>query len=210
MDYVITNPTNKIFIRLDSKGSPQTCVSQMAQRFEFSKAKNILTNLPKMLKNFGFRVEPVPEIPSKKSEKEKVELKVFKKENYIISENISRWIEKFGMCGDIIKEARKRKEELIAELSNVDKEISNIIHQIELEDSVDLYRGWLERNQIKVAIKVAREKRRIIKDELIIISSVLKADFRNLDRNNIRKSIEGLSNRKFTLRIIEDGDENAV
>ena len=40
MDYVITNPTNKIFIRLDSKGSPQTCVSQMAQRFEFSKAKN--------------------------------------------------------------------------------------------------------------------------------------------------------------------------
>ena len=206
MDYVITNPTNKIFIRLDSKGSPQTCVSQMAQRFEFSKAKNILTNLPKMLKNFGFRVEPVPEIPSKKSEKEKVELKVLKKENYIISENINRWIEKFGMCSDIIKEARKRKEELIAELSNVDKEISNIIHQIELEDSVDLYRGWLERNQIKAA----REKRRIIKDELIIISSVLKADFRNLDRNNIRKSVEGLSNRKFTLRIIEDGDEDAV
>lgn len=206
MDYVISNPTNKIFIRLDSKGRPQTCVSQMAQRFEFSKAKNILTNLPKMLKNFEFRVEPVPEIPSKKSEKEKVELKVLKKENYIISENISRWIEKFGMCADIIKEARKRKEELIAELSNVDKEISNIIHQIELEDSVDLYRGWLERNQIKAA----REKRRIIKDELIIISSVLKADFRNLDRNNIRKSVEGLSNRKFTLRIIEDGDEDAV
>lgn len=39
---------------------------------------------------------------------------------------------------------------------------------------------------------------------------MLKADFRNLDRNNIRKSVEGLSNRKFTLRIIEDGDEDAV
>lgn len=206
MDYVITNPTNKIFIRLDSKGSPQTCVSQMAQRFEFSKAKNILTNLPKTLKNFGFRVEPVLEIPIKNSEKEKVEPKVLKKENYIVSENISRWIEKFGMCDDIIKEARERKEELIAELSNVDKEISNIIHQIELEDSVDLYRGWLERNQIKAA----RERRRTIKDELIIISSVLKADFHNLDRNNVRKSVEGLLNRKFTLRIVEDGDEDAV
>ena len=206
MDYVITNPTNKIFIRLDSKGSPQTCVSQMAQRFEFSKAKNILTNLPKTLKNFGFRVEPVPEIPIKNSEKEKVEPKVLQKENYIVSENISRWIEKFGMCDDIIKEARERKEELIAELSNVDKKISNIIHQIELEDSVDLYRGWLERNQIKAA----RERRRTIKDELIIISSVLKADFHNLDRNNVRKSVEGLSNRKFTLRIVEDGDEDAV
>lgn len=206
MDYVITNPTNKIFIRLDSKGSPQTCVSQMAQRFEFSKAKNILTNLPKTLKNFGFRVEPVPEIPIKNSEKEKAEPKVLQKDNYIVSENISRWIEKFGMCDDIIKEARERKEELIAELSNVDKEISNIIHQIELEDSVDLYRGWLERNQIKAA----RERRRTIKDELIIISSVLKADFRNLDRNNVRKSVEGLSNRKFTLRIVEDGDEDAV
>ncbi|MGF0102059.1 hypothetical protein [Bariatricus sp. SGI.019] len=206
MDYVITNPTNKIFIRLDSKGSPQTCVSQMAQRFEFSKAKNILTNLPKTLKNFGFRVEPVPEIPIKNSEKEKAEPKVLQKDNYIVSENISRWIEKFGMCDDIIKEARERKEELIAELSNVDKEISNIIHQIELEDSVDLYRGWLERNQIKAA----RERRRTIKDELIIISSVLKADFHNLDRNNVRKSVEGLSNRKFTLRIVEDGDEDAV
>lgn len=206
MDYVITNPTNKIFIRLDSKGSPQTCVSQMAQRFEFSKAKNILTNLPKTLKNFGFRVEPVPEIPIKNSEKEKAEPKVLKKENYIVSENIIRWIDKFGMCDDIIKEARERKEELISELSSVDKEISNIIHQIELEDSVDLYRGWLERNQIKSA----RERRRTIKDELIIISSVLKADFRNLDRNNVRKSVEGLSNRKFTLRIVEDGDEDAV
>lgn len=110
------------------------------------------------------------------------------------------------MCDDIIKEARERKAELITELSNVDKEISNIIHQIELEDSVDLYRGWLERNQIKVA----RERRRVIKDELIIISSVLKADFRNLDRNNVRKSVEGLSTRKFTLRIIEDGDEDAL
>lgn len=206
MDYVITNPTNKIFIRLDSKGSPQTCVCQMAQRFEFSKAKNILTNLPKTLKNFGFRVEPVPEISNKNLEKEKSETKVLKKENYIVSENIVRWIDKFGICDDIIKEARERKEELISELSSVDKEISNIIHQIELEDSVDLYRGWLERNQIKSA----RERRRIIKDELIIISSVLRADFRNLDRNNVRKSVEGLSNRKFTLRIIEDGDEDAV
>ena len=153
-----------------------------------------------------FRVEPVPEIQSKDSEKEMTEPIVIKNENYIVSENITRWIEKFGMCDDILKEARERKVELISELSNVDKEISNIIHQIELEESVDLYKGWLEMNQIKAA----REKRRIIKDELIIISSVLKADFRNLDRNNVRKSVEGLSNRKFTLRIIEDGDEDAV
>lgn len=90
MDYVITNPTNKIFIRLDSKGSPQTCVSQMAQRFEFSKAKNILANLPKTLKNFGFRVDPIPEIPSKNLEKEMAEPKVLKKENYIVSDNITR------------------------------------------------------------------------------------------------------------------------
>lgn len=66
--------------------------------------------------------------------------------------------------------------------------------------------GWLERNKIKEN----REKRRDIKDELIIISNVLKMDFRSIDRNEINKAVEGLANRKFTYRIVEEDETNVV
>ena len=62
MDYVITNPTKKLFIRLNQNGSPETCGEQMAQRFESSKARNIVDHLPKTMKKFNFYVEPIPEI----------------------------------------------------------------------------------------------------------------------------------------------------
>ena len=124
----------------------------------------------------------------------------------MVSNNITKWIEKFGICDDILKEAQKRKDELHRELTNIDRQFSNLVHQIELEGKVDLYGGWIERNKIKEN----REKRRDIKDELIIISNVLKMDFRNIDRNEINKAVEGLANRKFTYRIIEEDEANVV
>ena len=60
-------------------------------------------------------------------------------------------------------------------------------------------------------MKENREKRRKIKDELLIISSVLKMDFRNLDRSIINKIVAGLAKRKFTYRVVEEEDiENVV
>jgi len=91
-------------------------------------------------------------------------------------------------------------------LSNIDKQFSNLIHEIEFEGKIDMYGGWIERNRIKAN----REKRRDIKDELIIISNVLKMDFRNLDRNTINEAIVGLANRKFTYRIVEEDESDAV
>ena len=64
MDYVITNPTKKLFIRLNKNGAPETCGEQMAQRFESSKARNIVDHLPKTMTKFNFVVEPIPELIS--------------------------------------------------------------------------------------------------------------------------------------------------
>ena len=202
MDYMITNSNRKVYIRLNDYGLPVTCDKQYAQRFESSKAHNILENLPKTMKKFHFKVVAIPEIP----QKEDIQLvqKVIQKKNYIPSEKVTRWIEKFGMCGDILNEARQRKEELLVELSNVDKEFSNIIHQIELEDKVNMYIGWQERNKIKVN----REKRRDIKDEIMIVENVLKeVDASCLQRERIKKSVEGLADRKFTFRVVEEDCE---
>lgn len=203
MDYVIKNHKN-VYIRLNQNGLAVTCAESEKGLFTESKAKNILDSLPKTLRRLNFKVKAIPDILPKTAE---METKVINTENYIVPDSVSQWIEKFGICDDILKEAQKRKDELYKALSNIDKEFVNLIHEIEFEGKVDLYGGWKERNKLKDN----REKRRNIKDELLVISSVLKMDFRNLDRNTINKVVTGLANRKFTYRIIEEEEsENVV
>lgn len=201
MDYVIKNHKN-LYIRLNKNGSPVTCAEHEKSIFEYSKAKNILNGLPKTLKRLNFMVDPVPDISQRNEVDKKLEEKVIENENYIIPNEILEWIEKFGICDDILKEAQKRRDELNKALSEIDKEFVNIIHEIEFEGKIDLYGGWQERNRVKEN----REKRRKIKDELLIISSVLKMDFRNLDRSIINKIVAGLAKRKFTYRVVEEED----
>lgn len=101
-------------------------------------------------------------------------------------------------------EARQRKEELIGELSTVDKKFSDIIHQIEFEDRVNMYIGWQERNKIKEI----RKERRNIKDELLIVENVLReVNVSCLQRERVQNAINGLSKRKYTLRIVEENDK---
>lgn len=127
--------------------------------------------------------------------------------NYIVPNTVKQWVEKFGVCDDILKEAQKRREELNRELSEIDKAFSNIVHKIELEDRIDMYGAWKER----IDVQKNRRKRREIKDEMLVISSVVKMDFRNLDRNTIDKVVAGLAKRKFTYRMVEEDEtENVV
>ena len=198
MDYVIKNHKN-VYIKLNDVGQPITCVEGVKGIFEHSKAKNILDNLPKTLKRLNFSVEPLPEIvPIQVIEKQ--EEIVLEKENYILSEEVSRWLDKFGVCDEIISEAKVRKEELLLNLSNTDKELSNQLHKIELEGSKNAYQGFLQYK----CLKEIMETRRKIKDELMIITNVLKMDFRKFSGDSVRKAIEGLANRKFTLRVMDD------
>lgn len=199
MDYVIKNYKN-VYIRINKNGKPVTCAEHEKTLFEQSKAQNIINNLPKTLKRLKFKIEAVPDI-GRKTEK-----KVISKQNYVLSDSLKEWIEKFGICDDILKEAKKRKDELNKELSNIDKQFSNLVHEIEFEGKVDLYGGWKERNKIKEN----REKRRNIKDELLVISNVVQMDFRNLDREVIDKVVTRLGKRKFTYRLVEEEETESV
>lgn len=205
MDYVIKNRKG-VYIRLNDNGTPVTCAEHEKSLFEQSKAKNIFDNLPKTLKRLNFKVEPILDIRQNKLNSS-LDRKVIKSENYIIPDQITQWIEKFGICDDILKEAQERKEELSRLLSDVDKEFSNMVHKVELEEKIDMYGAWRERMEWQKN----RRKRRKIKDELLIISNVLKMDFRNLDRSTIDKAVSGLAKRKFTYRVIEEEEtENVV
>lgn len=192
-----------MFIKLNENGCAVTCAESMKGIFEHSKAKNILSSLPKALKRMNFRMEAIPDIKPKEEEKI-VEKKIIQKDNYIPSEDITRWVDKFGLCADIFDEAKQRESELITELYNVDQEFIDILHTIEIEKPKDLYGGWQEYKRVREN----REKRRNIKDELLIVENVLsEINPSCLQRDKVQKAINGLLGRKYTFRIIEEEEK---
>lgn len=196
MDYVIKNNKN-VYIKLNKNGRPVTCSVYEKTLFERSKAKNIVDSLPKTLRKLNFKVEGIPDIKPKQ--------KTIQKEKYMVSDEIKKWIDKFGTCGDTIDEAKERMEFLLSVLKKTDDEFLDILHIIEIEKPKDLYGGWL----IYKRIKENREKRRYIKDEIIIIRNVLEEVNPNcLKRDRIQKAIDGLFTRKYTFRVVEEENNN--
>lgn len=202
---------------MNDSGTPTTCGKNEAQRFEYSKARNIANNLPKTLKKFHFKVRAVPEIPQKKEslKEESIEEPVKRgvinnkssdKEEYSPSENVTRWIEKFGSCADTITEAKEREKSLLEELRRKDDEIIDILHIIEIEKPKDLYKGWI----LYKRIKKNRKERRDIKDELLIVENVLDSltDVSCLHRKNVKRAVNGLFNRQYTFRVVENNSDS--
>ena len=205
MDYVIKERNKNLFIRLDNNGTPVTCTESEKGLFEESKAKNILDHLPKKLRKWKFQVIAVPDI---KQNKKVIGEKDSNREDYIPSENITRWIEKFGKCGDILSEAEEREEQLLKNLKDNDRELIDILHIIEIEKSKDMFAGW----QLYKRIRSNRIERRNMKDELLIVENVLE-QIKNIScfhREKIQKAIDGLFTRKYTFRIVEEEDGDVV
>ena len=198
MDYIICNK-KKVYIRLSKNGKPETCNERDRGEFEYSKARNIVDNLPKTLKKMNFKVIPIPDIKIKKEE-----IIITKNETHELLGDVTRWIEKFGSCEDVFREAKDRYDVLKEKIHLVDNDILNILHQIELEKQKDMYHGWL----LYKKLREDRTKRRGMKDELLIIGNVLKQiDPSCVSRTNIQKAIDGLFDRKYTFRIVEDEEE---
>lgn len=196
MDYCIKNYKN-VYIKLNNAGQPVTCVEKMKGTFEYSKAKNIINNLPKHLRRMGFKEEAILEIKPKSA------MKTIKKDDYKLSIDVTRWIEKFGNCADIFDEAKQREMELVAMLKNVDNEILDVLHYIELENPKDMYKGWLCYSKIREN----RIRRREIKDEILVIEKVLEEINPNhITKKEVQKTVEGLLHRKYTFRILEEGE----
>ena len=199
MDYCIKNNKN-IYIKLDDIGRPVTCVKSVRGKFEYSKAQNILNNLPKSLRIMHFKVQAIPDIVPKE-EKKVIKKKIENREEYVVSEDISRWVDKFGKCADVLQEAEKRQNELIEELHNRDKKLLDILHIIEIEKPKDLYKGWL----LYKEIRSNQKERRLIKDELLVVGNVLQEiNPSYLHRDRIQRAIDGLYTREFTFRIVDD------
>ena len=197
MDYIIRN-SNNLYIKLNENGQPVTCGNSQKQLFEYSKAKNICGSLPKTIKKLNFFVEALPDIPIKDiSANEEIN-------TYEPSENVTRWINLLGQCEDVLNEASQRDDELNGELSNVDLKLQDILHTIELSDKCDMYKAWQMINEIRDL----RKKRRNIKDEKLVLSGIKSQGITYLNRKSVQKCVDGLSNRKYKIRIVEEEDED--
>ena len=196
LDYCIRN--GAIYIKLNENGAPVTCGESQRGLFEFSKAKNICASLPKTLKKMNFKVEAIPDIPSKPTEN-----KVITANTYKPSEKITRWIEKLGQLEDVLNEVGERNEELNVELSDVDLKLQDILHNIEICGKCDMYTAWETINDIRDL----RKKRREIKDEKLVLSGIKSQGITYLSRTSVQKCVDGLSKRKYKIRIVEEEEE---
>ena len=196
MDYIIRN-NNNLYIKLNENGQPVTCGNSQKQLFEYSKAKNICGSLPKTIKKLNFFVEALPDISIKDiSANEEIN-------TYEPSENVTRWINLLGQCEDVLNEASQRDDELNGELSNVDLKLQDILHTIELSDKCDMYKSWQMINEIRQL----RKQRREIKDEKLVLLGIKTQGITYLNRTSVKKCVDGLSKRKYRIRIVEEDEE---
>ena len=187
MNYYVIKNNNNVYIRI-SHGKTITCGENMKDVFDETKAKNIFNALPKTLKKFHFHVEPTYDKPKPK---------LIENTGYEVPDEVSRWIDEFGSCGEILNKAKARSNQLIAELAKYDNETIDFLHELELGKNLDMYNGWL----LYVKGRDQQRERRKLKDELLIISSVLeKIDSSCLQRERIKKAVDGLENRKYAYR----------
>lgn len=135
---------------------------------------------------------------SNHEDKNNIKCKTFTKE-YVAPIEVETWLDKMKSCNGLAKEALFRKSELICQLSNIDKELSNCLHEIELSKNMNACNGYKEYRRIKIIL----EKRRIIKDELIVVKSILSSNLQSIGSDRIQKVIDELGNRKFTIRDVD-------
>ena len=201
MEYAIVN-NNGVYIRLNN-GQPVACTKKTRDTFQKQKAENILEHLPKSMRRLHFKLECIPDIKIETPVERIVKatkISIKGNDGYEVAESVKSWVDKFGECERILSDAAKRYKELEIELRQADEELMDILHEVELEKPVDLYKGWIFYRRIKNN----RKKRRDLKDEMIIIHNVIaEVDTTKVSKERTQKAIDGLFNRKYTYRIVE-------
>lgn len=112
---------------------------------------------------------------------------------------LEKWEKDIGLLMDFVQTTEERKEELCKALSDVDLEISDINHYIELGKH-NAYEGWIAFNMLRTRLK----KRRVIKDELQILQQLGECKVNSSMIEGIKDSIGSLSAREYKPRRLMD------
>lgn len=195
--YVITDGSRWIMRDRNNKYIP-TSNEALADVFGNKEANSVYqNNLPKALKSV-FHIEKIDKPPKlvKQITHEEVQENT---ETVSVAKNIQYWVDKISGLNGLAVEALHRKEELINQLSQVDKELSDINHYIEFVN-LNAAQGY----KAYKMIKDRRIKRRSIKNELEVLNIILGKKISDSVTDEIQKAVSGMDRRTYEPRVMNE------
>lgn len=201
--YIISDGRGK-YIRRDFAGkySPVRSEALADVWDEKVKAQNVLRNqINRNIRNRYKVVEiDIQPIPKEVAVTKGVDLKkdiVPKSEIKEWETQIDKWGNEISLLSGFITDMENRREILTKALSDVDKEIIDIEHYIEL-GTFNAYQGWLAFSMLRHRLK----KRRKVKDELQVISQINNCKINSTTVSNIKNTIHKMDERLYRPRIL--------
>lgn len=195
--YVITDGSRWIMKDKNGKFVPTSC-EPLADVFGNKEVNSVYqNNLPKALKSV-FHIEKIDKPPKLVKQITHAEVQE-NTETVSVAENIQYWVEKISGLNGLVAEALHRKEELINQLSQVDKELSDINHYIEFVN-LNAAQGY----KAYKMIKERRIKRRSIKNELEILSIILGKKISDSVTDEIQTAVSGMDGRRYEPRVMNE------
>lgn len=195
--YIITDGERFIYCNHSGKFVP-TLSESMADIYTKKQAEGICKNsLPKALKSI-FYIQKYDCPPQNVKQVTQCDLSNYT-EKIDSTKNIQFWLDKVSGLNGLRNDATKRKEELCKQLSDIDKELSDINHYIEF-CNLNAAQGY----KAYKMVKERRIKRRIIKNELVIVNVILEKKISDSMTEEIEKAIRKLDKRTYTPRILSE------
>lgn len=97
------------------------------------------------------------------------------------------------------RKIRERRHELVTELSNVDKEITDIEHYIEFY-SLSASRGY----KVSKMLKDCFQRRREIKDEIEMLNRISVMNVGHIANGKGRDDLEKIKHKQYTPRVLSE------
>lgn len=205
MNCIIAN--KDIGIRIVN-GRIVTCERKDAQVFEHEKACNIIKVLPKIYKKFHMQIIYISsdysyhKINSDESSQHHQDTN--DSETTELPQNIQIWIDKVKQFNGLSEELTQRREDLRINLSDIDRMISNIYHEIEFIQKPNACTGYKLFRKLKDAL----ESRRVIKDEMQVIDHVSMITIKSLNMDELDEFLKKVQNKKFTYRQVQNHENS--
>lgn len=214
--YVLTDGRG-LYIRHDNFTGKYVPVRNETLAKEFdqrSKAMNILKNAisKKDRKRFfvkevddGLGLAPKTETTVKEINNSEKALNLHMDEVKKISElslgdtQIEKWQDGISKLAGFVQESEDRRSELSEALSNVDKEITDIEHYIEL-NNLNAYQGFMSYKMLQNRLK----RRRKIKDELQVLNQLGSCKLDSVVMTEIQEALKQMENKVYTPRVLTD------
>ena len=196
-NYVITDGTRWIMKDRNGKYVPTSCES-FADIFSKKQAENIQKcSLAKALRGVFYVEKTSEEVPKEIKPVTDKELK--DTEKVLVSENIQRWLDKISDLNGLASDALRRKEELNQKLSNIDKEICDLLHYIEF-CNLNAAQGY----KVYKMLKERRIIRRSIKNELSVLNIILSKKISETATDEINRCVAGMDKHFYEPRVLKE------